>query len=649
MKRFLPMFASALVACSSPRARPPDGAPPADAPADTTAIDAPADAPDQPPDPFAALQAMPGTCTADGWCWRFPQPTANRYFSVYATAPDNIWLLGARGTVYQWDGHSWIVHHPPTLPGQDFVAWPFQIIGTGKNDMWMIMMSAVEHWNGATWTILDTGPVRTVPYFHQLWIAPNGDVIEVSNVGVARSQNGNPFQMIYSQTNLTSVWGFAADDFFVSGPGTIYHYDGTAFTQVFLNGPTIPGMMMGAKNDAWASGGNNTLLHWDGTTWTPVPTGLPSSAFVQAVTWRASNDAWWLTQASSNNQQFVHWDGTSITLYPIDTASYGDNCCPTLAAAAIIDDKWWIVGGDGGIYTKDGSNTIRPIIAPHYEPWIMWGTSDNDMYFSGSGPIAHWDGTTMTYLPSPTSSGGIAGIASGGIGGTNELFSVGYEIDWSSDPYQYVYSGMHYDGQTWTKTELKRSLPYGDRVYGIYAMAQGEAMAFGSNGLAYHYKDGTWTPVSTGTTATLGGIYGPDADHLWITGSGGTLLQWLRTSPDVMTPEPTFNGLTTNDLGSISGSGGTVVIANPNTYFASVNRNGTWSQMNTNTIASNVFAISSENIVVTSSTDDGHLSRWNGSEFLVEDYGYEGVMFNVFQPPLGHMWLTNGRGVAQHP
>src|SRR5262252_5702895 len=172
-----------IAACSGPGPRVQS-----DGPTPDGAIDAATDATPAPPDPFTALQAMPGTCTSDGWCWHFPTPTGNRYFGVFATAPDNIWLTGARGTVYQWDGAQWIVHHPPTLPDQDFVAWPWAITGTAKNDMWLIMMSAVEHWDGANWTIFDTGPIKVFPYFHQIWQSPNGDVWSICNDGIKRSQ-----------------------------------------------------------------------------------------------------------------------------------------------------------------------------------------------------------------------------------------------------------------------------------------------------------------------------------------------------------------------------------------------------------------------------------------------------------------------------
>src|SRR5262249_18124331 len=94
-----------------------DGAP-ADASADASA-DAAGDAAVA-PDPMQAFVALDPSC-ADDWCWYWPAPTGNAYFQVYATGADNIWITGARGTIFQWTGEAWTRHHPPPLPGQDFV------------------------------------------------------------------------------------------------------------------------------------------------------------------------------------------------------------------------------------------------------------------------------------------------------------------------------------------------------------------------------------------------------------------------------------------------------------------------------------------------------------------------------------------------
>src|SRR4249920_692076 len=71
------------------------GEPPADA---AVAADAPPVDATPLEDPFAALLALPATCSPDRWCWRLPKPAGNDYQRVYSTAADNVWLLGQHGT-----------------------------------------------------------------------------------------------------------------------------------------------------------------------------------------------------------------------------------------------------------------------------------------------------------------------------------------------------------------------------------------------------------------------------------------------------------------------------------------------------------------------------------------------------------------------
>src|SRR5262249_42307487 len=162
----------------------------------------------------AAFVALDPTCNS-GWCWYWPTPTGNDFFDVYGTGSDNIWILGSRGTIFQWTGQTWGRHHPPPLPGEGLVALPSPVGASGQNDQWLILMSAIEHWNGATWTIVETGPVNVSSYYHRLWIAPDtGDVYLTSNAGLKRSHNGGSFELIDTTPNMIWVWGFASNDFF---------------------------------------------------------------------------------------------------------------------------------------------------------------------------------------------------------------------------------------------------------------------------------------------------------------------------------------------------------------------------------------------------------------------------------------------------
>src|SRR5262249_27620570 len=148
--------------------------------------------------------------------------------------------------------------------------------------------------------------------------------------------------------------------------------------------------------------------------------------------------------------------------------------------------------------------------------------------------------------------GALDGIAGAGVGGANELFALSSTRDASTTPVQYASQGMHFDGLTWETTELARG-PLGAPGPGsVHALRPGEAMIVGGHGYARYYRNGQYVPVETGVTADLLGVWGPDADHLWVIGRQGTLLRWDRANPTVMTPDTTFPA-TTDDLVSLHG------------------------------------------------------------------------------------------------
>jgi hypothetical protein len=101
MNRAISALAALLAAChASPGNAPPD-APITDADPDSGSGDA------APPsaDPFGAA-TLPATCFGYRWCWRTPRPAGNDHSRVFATAPDNVWLIGQHGTVLQWNGRA---------------------------------------------------------------------------------------------------------------------------------------------------------------------------------------------------------------------------------------------------------------------------------------------------------------------------------------------------------------------------------------------------------------------------------------------------------------------------------------------------------------------------------------------------------------
>jgi hypothetical protein len=644
MKKWVVLLA--LAACSSSHGGVAGDAGPGGSGADAPIADAPGDA--KPPgDPFKALAALPAQCSADHWCWRDPTPSGNDYAHIYATAPDNLWLVGQYGTVMQWDGAAWHAHHPPALAGQQASQqYAFSISGRGPDDMWLIYGTTLQHWDGQTWTIRDSAPTTGNPAFDSVWEAPNGDVwATMSNGQIDRALGGGAFVKIDTGCNcfLGTIWGLAANDFWMTAlPGKIIHSDGHAFTPS-VDTPAVVGSFAGAAgNDVWCTGTGGVAMHWNGATWTQVPTGLVDG-FILGMTALATNDVWWWQQTSSASSVLLHWDGTTLTKTAIDTTAVGR----FLYSAAIIDGRFWFVGGGGAVYTKTDANAVAPIVDPHTNIINdIWGTSADDLYFTDGGEIFHWNGTAQTTIP--IAAAYLSGVR---VGGADELFAVGHDV--TADHLGYVASAYHFDGATWTKAPLVTSTFEDVRLFTrVFAMGPGEAMAVGSKGIAYHFTGGVWSAIDSGVTSDLLGVWGPDADHLWVTGAHGTLLRWDRATPDVLTPDPTAPA-TTDDLGAIHGAGGVTWIATSNINVLR-NTGAGWTTVETACgpgcwiSARGVFAIDANNVVL-SSAGTSQLARWNGKGFALEDSGNAVASPVIFQPPGGPMLAGGSHGFTEHP
>jgi hypothetical protein len=261
--------------------------------------------------------------------------------------------------------------------------------------------------------------------------------------------------------------------------------------------------------------------------------------------------------------------------------------------------------------------------------------------------LRHFDGSVWTDLHQPIQ--GLVGIAGGGVGGADELFG-GHFIYTGSDS-TYTYYVDHYDGSAWTSLQATQYV-YGNlaqNVYGAFPLGHDEAMYVGRGGTAFHYQNGMLKPITTGTTNDLAAVWGPDADHLSITGANGTLLSWVRTTPTVFTPDPSMPATVTDYLGEIAFAGTTEwIVAQNQDYACQRVGSGAWKTVNTITSPQSIVALSDTDVVV-NGNDSGFVSRWNGSAFALETYPSWNGLQSLYGLPDGTMLLTGENGFVSHP
>ncbi|HKP54867.1 MAG TPA: choice-of-anchor J domain-containing protein [Chloroflexia bacterium] len=357
---------------------------------------------------------------------------------------------------------------------------------------------------------------------------------------------------------LRDVDAVSANDVWAVGDqGSAYeslvqHWDGQSWQIIPSPNPmTLRGVAAIASDDVWAVGfpdsyGVTTTIHWDGTAWSVVPSpnvpGVPN--YLYAVSASGPNDVWAVGKANSR-PLFLHWDGTAWSIVPTPDGVYGS----LNAVSALAPDDAWAVGTVGVTYGDDFTVTLHwdgtswtrvdsPSPGTYHN--ILYGVTmiaTDDVWAVGTlangpvdyhGLIMHWDGSAWEVSPSPGLGDDEGQRTKGGRRGTgevpdtygiyfhavdaastNEVWAVGRDYI-SSDTSSVI---VRWDGNSWTESphpDPSRSI---NRLWGVAAVAPGEAWAVGTyweddtsyyRALIEHYgpECGTPTPTVTGTPPT---------------------------------------------------------------------------------------------------------------------------------------------------
>ena len=296
--------------------------------------------------------------------------------AIAANAPDDIWIVGAKGLDAQdsrpkagaehWDGTSWTLFPTPTagdrenaLNGADALSanavWAvgYSMYPTGGN----AYKTLVERWNGSQWSIVPSPNVGTNPntlvgvdalrsdlawavgYYRQ---PPLRKALILRWDGASWGVVPNPNPGTLSNT-LLDVAAVSANDawavgFRSSGAGyqpLVLHYGSTGWNVVsvptFGTGDNIlTGVSAVSANDVWASGyyidgtQHKTLtLHYNGTAWSRVPSANAADGvtILRSIDASSPTNAWGVGleyRADRNNYVATtqHWNGSSWSAFP---------------------------------------------------------------------------------------------------------------------------------------------------------------------------------------------------------------------------------------------------------------------------------------------------------------------------------------------
>lgn len=218
-------------------------------------------------------------------------PASTSLTGLHGSDPQNVWLVGLSGAVFQFDGVSWREHDIRSAEGLDFIDEPCweislsSVFAIGPNDVWVV--GYIYPSPGGGGLILHYDGVQWKRYLHDV---PDG---------------------------LFDIWAASVTDAWAAGSsGLLYHYDGNTWqrvrsaTEQYLY--TLHGF---AANDVWGAGNGAVVMRFDGAGWSEV-SPFVGYAEKTTLTGTPAQGVWALSHTSSPEgkawrQEVQHWDGAN--------------------------------------------------------------------------------------------------------------------------------------------------------------------------------------------------------------------------------------------------------------------------------------------------------------------------------------------------
>lgn len=204
---------------------------------------------------------------------------------VWAASEDNVWVVGDRGLLAQWNGSEWTkLGVAPDQTAPLFVVW-----GTASDDVWIGGHNVILHWHG-TWTVKTTtfdvytihggsaddvwaggadGALlhwdgatwsakasNTTKHLVDIWAtsATDARAIAAESNGVNPSLhawNGTAWSLVGAIDFASGIWASSATDYWRVGDGTIYGPSGDEWSDANTTLRSICGV---SATDIWAVG-----------------------------------------------------------------------------------------------------------------------------------------------------------------------------------------------------------------------------------------------------------------------------------------------------------------------------------------------------------------------------------------------------------
>ena len=352
-----------------------------------------------------------------------PAPYSAALTSVAAVSPTDVWTVGYDISGH-WDGASWTVA-PPARPGNP--ADLRSVAAVSNVDLWAVgrrqdtvsphyNRTLVEHWNGTAWSVVSSPNGGTtnaellgvaVVSANDVWAvgdySASGPMYQRTLIehwdGATWTVVPSPNVKNSSQNVLTGVAAVGPNDIWAVGYSLtsnyrtlIEHWNGSSWSivsspNVGVYGNGLTAVVAVSANNVWAVGSaNNTTttlaLRWNGSTWKVVtsPSVANWTNNLTGIAAAASDDIWAVGTISSTYYTgdgdphtstltlIEHWDGSGWSIVPGPNPGgpdpYDGTTLNQLSGVAVASssDVWAV----GQYVLTDNANLTPKTLTEHY-------------------------------------------------------------------------------------------------------------------------------------------------------------------------------------------------------------------------------------------------------------------------------------------
>jgi hypothetical protein len=248
-----------------------------------------------------------------------------------------------------------------------------------------------------------------------------------------------------------------------------------------------------SADDVWFVDGSETIHRFDGQAWST----LAAPRGVSCIFALSASQVW-----LCGDTEVVHFDGATFSSSDVTTSTGLDGITAIWASSPT---DVWVVGDDAIVARSSGSTWTRTLVGSPFKHAI-WGSGPSDVYVLDTFELAHFDGSAWTEVERDGSRrGGDGAIWGTGAGDV-------WVVDGSDSP-------SHFDGTTWTTTELAI---VGD-LAAIWGTSSSDIWGVGSFGQIARYSGSRWTSVAAQEIGApylqqLVAVHGSSPDDVWIVG-----------------------------------------------------------------------------------------------------------------------------------